>query len=41
MKTLRYRIDNQVKPGVLDNEGNIHDASSLVPDWDNDNVTVD
>jgi len=41
MKTLRYRIGNEVKPGILDHEGNIRDVSSLVKDWDNKNVTVD
>ena len=41
MKTLRYRIGNEVKPGILDQEGNIRDASSLVNDWDNKNVTID
>ena len=41
MKTLRYRIGNDVKPGILDSDGNIHDASSLVSDWDNKNVTVE
>ena len=40
MKTLRYRIGNDVKPGILDTNGKIHDASSLVPDWDNENVTI-
>ena len=40
MKTLRYRIGNKVKPGILDQEGNIRDASSLVNDWDNKNVTI-
>ena len=40
MKTLRYRIGNAVKPGILDNNENIRDASSLVLDWDSDNVTV-
>ena len=40
MKTLRYRIGNDVKPGILDAEENIRDASSLVSDWDSDNVTV-
>ena len=34
MKTLRYRIGNEVKPGILDSDENIHDASSLVSDWD-------
>mgnify|MGYP001464744133 FL=1 len=41
MKTLRYRIGNDVKPGILDKDGNIRDASSLVADWDNNNVTVE
>ena len=41
MKTLRYRIGNDVKPGILDAEENIRDASSLVSDWDSDNVTVE
>ena len=41
MKTLRYRIGNDVKPGILDTEENIRDVSSLVPDWDNENVTVE
>ena len=41
MKTLRYRIGNEVKPGILDAEQNIRDASSLVSDWDSDNVTVE
>jgi hypothetical protein len=27
MKTLRYRIGNDVKPGILDIEENIRDAS--------------
>ena len=41
MKTLRYRIGKDVKPGVLDSEENIRDASSLVKDWDNKNVTIE
>ena len=41
MKTLRYRIGNEVKPGILDSDENIHDASSLVSDWDNENVTIE
>ena len=41
MKTLRYRIGNDVKPGILDKDGNIRDVSSLLPDWDNENVTVE
>jgi 2-keto-4-pentenoate hydratase/2-oxohepta-3-ene-1,7-dioic acid hydratase in catechol pathway len=41
MKTLRYRIGNEVKPGILDKDGIIRDASSLVVDWDNANITVE
>ena len=41
MKTLRYRIGNEVKPGILDSDENIHDASSLVSDWNNENVTIE
>ena len=41
MKTLRYRIGNEVKPGILDSDENIYDASSLVSDWDNENVTIE
>ena len=40
MKTLRYRIGHDVKPGILNTNGKIHDASGLVPDWDNENVTI-
>ena len=41
MKTLRYRIGKNVKPGILDSDKNIRDASSLVNDWDNKNVTIE
>ena len=41
MKTLRYRIGKEVKPGILDSKENIRDASSLVSDWDNKNVTIE
>jgi len=41
MKTLRYRLGNDVKPGILDNNKNIRDASSLVPDWDNENIRIE
>ena len=41
MKTLRYRIGDQVKPGILDQNEKIRDASSIVPDWDDQNVTVE
>ncbi len=40
MKILRYRIGDNVKPGILDKDGKIRDASSLVKDWDNENVLV-
>ena len=40
MKILRYRIGNDVKPGILDKDDNIRDASNLVADWDNNNFTV-
>ena len=41
MKTLRYRLGNDVKPGILDQDENIRDASSIVNDWDNKNVTIE
>ena len=41
MKTLRYREGNSVKPGIVDKEGKIRDASSIVDDWDNTSVTVE
>ena len=41
MKTLRYRIGDQVKPGILDQNKKIRDASSIVPDWDDQNITVE
>ncbi len=41
MKILRYRIGDKVKPGILDQENKIRDASSLVNDWDSENVTIE
>ena len=41
MKTLRYRIGNDVKPGLIDADGNVRDASSIVNDWDNENVKIE
>ncbi len=41
MKILRYRIGDKVKPGILDQEKKIRDASSLVNDWDSENVTIE
>ena len=35
MKTLRYRIGKEVKPGILDVQGQVRDVSSLIKDWDN------
>ena len=40
MKTLRYRLNNSIKPGILDKENNIRDASNLVKDWDNKTITI-
>ena len=40
MKTLRYRDGDSVKPGILDQDGIIRDASSLVHDWDSSTITV-
>ena len=41
MKTLRYREGNLIKPGILDKNGVIRDASNLVHDWDSSTVTVE
>ena len=41
MKTLRFRAGSIVKPGILDSDGNIRDASSLVKDWDSSTVTIE
>jgi 2-keto-4-pentenoate hydratase/2-oxohepta-3-ene-1,7-dioic acid hydratase in catechol pathway len=41
MKTLRYRDGDSVKPGILDQDGIIRDASSLVHDWDSSTITVE
>ena len=41
MKTLRYRIGNEVKPGILDNDGIIREASSIVTDWDDENIKIE
>ena len=41
MKTLRYRIGNEVKPGILNNDGKIRDASSIVTDWDDKNIKIE
>ena len=41
MKTLRYRTDVSVKPGILDGENKVRDASSLIHDWDSSTVTIE
>ena len=41
MKTLRFRVDGTIKPGILDGEKKIRDASSLVHDWDSSTVTIE
>jgi len=41
MKILRYRKENFVRPGILDQQGNIRDASSLVNDWDKENLVIE
>ena len=41
MKTLRYRIGDLVKPGILDSDMNIRDVSDLVTDWDNENIMIE
>ena len=41
MKTLRYRAGGSVKPGILDGEKKVRDASSLVHDWDSSTVTIE
>ena len=41
MKTLRYRINENIMPGILDSKNNIRDASSLVNDWDNKTINIE
>ena len=41
MKTLRYRNNKDVKPGILDKDGNIRDISSVVDDWDNNTLQTE
>ena len=40
MKLLRYRKNSSVKPGILDDEGNIREASSIVHDWTSQTVNI-
>ena len=39
MKLLRYVAGDQVKPGILDADGNIRDLSSIVMDIDGDSIS--
>ena len=41
MKTLRYRIGSEIKPGILDKDDIIRDASSIVTDWDDENIKIE
>ena len=41
MKTLRYRVGGSVRPGILDQENKMRDASSLVHDWDSSTITIE
>ncbi|SVC82706.1 uncharacterized protein METZ01_LOCUS335560, partial [marine metagenome] len=34
-------VDGSVKPGILDGEKKVRDASSLVHDWDSSTVTIE
>ena len=40
MKLLRYREGNITKPGILDIEEKIRDASSLINDWNNETINI-
>ena len=39
MKILRYRIENEIRPGVFDKDENIRDLSDHIKDWDNTTIT--
>ena len=41
MKLLRFGYDGRERPGILDRDGNIRDASSLVSDWSGDVLDPD
>jgi len=41
MKTLRFRTGSLVKPGILDSDDNIRDASNLINDWDSSTITIE
>jgi len=38
MKILRFRKDDNIKPGILDNEGFIRDVSEIIEDWKNTTI---
>ena len=40
MKLLRYKDNNNIKPGILDSSGKIKDASSIVSDWNNETINI-
>ena len=39
MKLLRFRKNNLIQPGILDNENKVRNVSSLVKDWNNVNIS--
>ena len=41
MKLIRFRKDGSVKPGILDDEGNIREASSIINDWTSQTVKLE
>ena len=41
MKLLRYKDGNLVKPGILDKENKVRNASALVEDWNNVTISVE
>src|SRR6056300_209849 len=40
MKLLRFGPKGHEKPGVIDQDGNIRDLSSAVPDYQGDNISL-
>ena len=41
MKTIRYRLNNSINPGIVDYENKIRDASNLVDDWNNNTIAIE
>ena len=41
MKLFRYKEGDLVRPGILDNENKVRNASSLVKDWNNLTISVE